>query len=255
MTNGFERHNIDHSSPSSINMWMNAPCAWIAKYLLNEKFSFSLAARAGVLAEDAVVNVLTNGWTQDDAIKAALDEYNKACAFGASDADRKRGEAITGMIDGAVSELKQYGEPEFDKSLTDNKQKKIELVCNGGAWSIPVIGYLDFHYPQHGLVVDLKTTMRLPSEMSNEHMRQGAVYKQAMGNHAVKFLYVTGKGTKWHEIEGHKDILAEVKQSIIRQEAFLNLGDAELLKRIVPVNMGSFYWSGDSDIRKKLYGI
>lgn len=254
--NGFQMHGMEHSSPSSINMFAAAPCAWLAKYLFGHKFKFSLAARAGVIAEDAVVNILANGWTQEKATEEALKAYHKACAFGASDADLKRGEAITGMIDNAISELKQYGQPEFTEQLIGTgKQKKIELTCNGDGWKLPVIGFLDLDYPKHGLTIDLKTTMRLPSEMSDEHMRQGAIYKASKGNHAVRFLYVSGKSFKWHEIENHVPILGEVKTLLNRQERFLRLGDRDLLQSIVPVNSGSYYWTGDEDLRRKIYGI
>lgn len=254
--NGFEHHRIDHSSPSAINMWANAPCAFVAKYLLNKKFSFSLAAKAGTIVEEAVVNVLARGWELDRAIEDASAQYNKAAAFGASDSDRKRGEIIPGMIALAVEELKQYGEPEFDGDLfKDHKQKKIELKCNGDNWQLPLIGYLDFYFPKHGLVVDLKTTMRLPSEMSDEHYRQGAIYRAAMGNCGMKFLYVTGKGIKVHEIEDYSSVLAEIKSLLNRQERFLRLGSAELLQSIVPVNQSSYYWSGDRDLRKEIYSI
>jgi len=58
-TNGFEKHNIDHSSPSSINMWSNAPCAWAAKYLYGRKFKYGLAPKAGILVEG-----LRKSWKQ-----------------------------------------------------------------------------------------------------------------------------------------------------------------------------------------------
>jgi len=31
--NGFEKHNIDHLSASSINLWSNAPDVWVMQYL------------------------------------------------------------------------------------------------------------------------------------------------------------------------------------------------------------------------------
>lgn len=252
MPSGFENHKIGHSSPSSINMWCDAPCAWVARYLFDRKFSFSLAAKAGVLAEEAVVNIIGRGMTQDAAVENAIGEYNKASAFGASDADRKRGESIAGMIDLAVTELKQYGTPEF---APDGRQKKIEIMCNGDGWQLPVIGYLDFHFPLHGLIVDLKTTMRMPSEMSSSHLRQQALYQKAMGNNAVKFLYVTGKKSQIFECGDVGNILGEIKDILNRQERFLAVGNRDVIKGIVPVNQSSFYWSGDESIRKELYSI
>lgn len=253
---GFIQHGISHSSPSSINMYASAPCAWVARYLLKREFSFSNAAKAGTLAEEAVVNVIGNGWTQDKATAEAVAEYNKACALKASDADRKRGEAIPGMIDNAVKELAQYGEPDMARDIIYGKrQHKIELKCNGDGWQLPITGYLDFKFPKHGVIVDLKTTLRLPSEMSDEHLRQGGIYRGASGNNAVRFLYVSGKNAVWHDIPESAPILAEVKVLLNRQERFLRLGNAELLQSVVPINAGSFYWTGDEGIRKEIYGI
>lgn len=253
--NGFEKHNIDHSSASSINMWCNAPCAWVAKYLYQKKFSFGPPAKAGLLVEGAVVNVIANGWTEDKAIESVVKEYNKLTSIGASNADIKRGEALPEMIKFAINELKEYGNPEFDETLTQGKkQKKIELICNGDGWKLPIIGYLDFHWPKHGLVVDLKTTLRSPSVMSVEHTRQGSIYRKAMGNCTVKFLYVTGKKSVWHEIEDPKEVLSDIKSILNRQEVVLR-SEAEHIKSTIPVMAESYYWAGDLNIRKELYGI
>lgn len=252
---GWAKHGITHTSASSINMYAAAPCAWVARYLYNKKFSFGLAAKAGVLAEDAVVNVIARGWDAEKAIADAVAQYNKAAALKASDAERKRGEGIPGMIEQALEALKPYGEPEFDKDLvSDKKQKKIELLCKGDGWELPVIGYLDFHFPAHGLVIDLKTTMAAPTSMSDEHTRQGAIYRQAMGNCAVKFLYVTPKKSVIHDIDDPRPVLAEVKTILNKQEKLLRL-DAEVIRDIVPVIGSSFYWSGDADLRKEMYKI
>lgn len=246
---GFVKHNINHTSPSSINMWAEAPDAWVAKYVLGAKFSFSPAARAGVLAEKAVVNVLC-GMGEAAAIDAVLGEFNQATVFDKSDKTLARRDMIAPMVKLAVAELKQYGEPEFD----NGNQKKIEINCRVDDWTIPVIGYLDFHFPQHGLVIDLKTTSRMPSEMSAAHLRQQAVYRAAMANHAVKFLYVTPKKAAMYEPESTDETLAQIKSILRRQNNFLLAGDAETLRGIVPVS-DSYYWSDDLPMRRDLYGM
>jgi len=170
--NGFEKHNIDHSSASSINMYCNAPDAWAARYLFNRKFSFGLAARAGVLAEDAVVNVLANGWTADKAIEEALKAYNKAAAINATPAELKRGEAIAGMIELALGALAEYGEPEFGTDLVHGKkQVKVELICNGDGWQLPVIGYLDFWFLVEGRPEAFSTQQVRSNSMMDRHLR------------------------------------------------------------------------------------
>ena len=255
--NGFEMHGINHSSPSALNHWAEAPCSWISQYLYGNKGKFSAAAKAGVLVEEALVNILARGWTAEQAVKAACDGYNRFIAIGATDADLKRGDGIADMIMLALEELKPFGEPEFDRDgiTGDAKQKKVEVTCRAENFSIPIIGFIDFHFPKHGKIIDLKTTARMPSEMSSSHLRQQAVYRQAFGNQEVCFLYVTPKKSQMFSPEGHKETLAEIKTILTRQERFLSLGDRELLRSIVPVATDSFYWSGNESTRRTMYGI
>lgn len=252
---GFEKHGLKHTSASQINMYADAPCVWVAKYLFGRRLSFGLAARAGVLVEDAVVNVLADGMSAEDATERAVKEYGKQAAIGTTDAELKRGEAIPAMIELALEALAPYGEPEFDEcAINGRKQKQIELVCNGDGWKLPIMGFLDFDYPKHGVTVDLKTTMRLPSSLSRSHARQGAIYKKSRGNHAMKFLYVTGSKSKILDIEDEAVILKEVKAILNRQEKMLRL-DSDQIKDIVPVMSSSFYWTGDEALREEMYGI
>jgi hypothetical protein len=253
--NGFEKHGLNHTSASQINMYANAPCAWAAKYLYGQKFPFGLAPRAGVLVEDAVAAVLSGEMNAQDATEQAVKTYNKASAIGATKSEEKRGEGIPSMIELALAELEPFGKPEFDVCLQKGrKQKSIELLCNGDGWSLPIVGYTDFDYPDHGLIVDLKTTMKMPSVMSAEHTRQGAIYKKASGNHAVKFLYVTPKKAAWLEVDDVGPPLAEVKNILNRQEKMLQLSNDQI-QEIMPVNASSFYWGGAEQIRKDIYGM
>lgn len=254
--NGFEKHGIKHSSPSAINMYGNCAGAWCARYLFGRKFSFGNAARAGVLAEDAVRAVLVGTMTRDEAVKRALETYNAAIILTGTDADVNRGKAIEGMIDNALEVLKPIGVPDFTKVSDFNGQNEIELVCNGDGWKLPIKGYLDFVYPSQDLLIDLKTTMKMPSQMSDEHVLQGVVYKKATGMN-VKFLYVTGKKSHMFEItqEQVDEWLPRIKNILTRQEKMLRM-EADTIREFVPVNLGSYYWSSDDRyIAKDLYGI
>lgn len=249
--NGFERHNQNHTSPSSLNMWIDAPCAWVAKYLYGQKFAFGVAPQIGVLVEKVVANALIDRMSLDDAIAEAEKEFNKNNALNVSEKDRARVADIRSMSELAYEILKPYGKPDFN----GDDQHKIELKCKGDGWELPVIGYLDFYYPDQGLVIDLKTTLRMPSTMSDAHKRQQAIYSKSLGNCGVKFLYVTPKKAALLENENEGDTLAEIKAVLNRKERLLRMHDAETLKDIVPVNLSSFYWNGAENIRKDLYGI
>ena len=252
--NGFEKHGLTHTSPSQINMYSSAPCAWAAKYLAKRKFRYSNAAKAGVYIEDAVAKVLCNDISLEDAVFQAKERYSKEISLGGTPADINRGEAIEGMITQAVESLSEYGKPDFVKSIAKKyQQHKIELICNGDNWRLPIIGYVDFLYPDQNLIVDLKTTMRMPSEMSYEHFLQGVIYKKASGMD-VRFLYVTGKKSKFFDIDGGEKVLADIKSILNRQEKYLR-HDKETILATVPVNINTFYWSGDEETRKELYGL
>lgn len=251
MTNGWEMHGITHMSPSSLNCWADCPGAWLAKYRFGHKFKFGVAPQIGVLVEKVVANALLERMSLDEAITQAEKEFNKSNAFGVPEKDRERVSDIRAMAEIAYNELKQYGKPDFN----GEEQHKIELMCKGDGWELPVIGYLDFVYPQHGLVIDLKTTLRIPSTMSDGHRRQQAIYSKAKGNVGVKFLYVSPKKASLLENHDEGESLRQCKAILNRMEKFLKLGDAEMLRTFVPVNASSFYWNGEESALFKYYGI
>jgi len=141
------------------------------------------------------------------------------------------------------------------KLSAPDHQNKVEITAVGDGWSIPVIGYLDLVFPEHGLVIDLKTTGRIPTQMSPEHQLQRAIYAKAKGNLAVKFLYVSDKKTSLLEDGDPSELLAIAKVQISRMEAFLRHCDKDTAKAIVPMNTSSFYWSGAENLRKEFYGV
>jgi hypothetical protein len=116
-----------------------------------------------------------------------------------------------------------------------------------------VIGFLDLVFPQHGVVIDLKTTGRMPSTMSAEHQLQRAIYQKAKGgNQSVKFLYVTPKKAAMLEDGDPTEILAQAKVQITRMEAFLRTLDKETAKAIVPVQPNSFLLEGQRTVAQRI---
>ena len=250
MSNGFEQHSIDHLSASSINLYSNAPDVWVASYLFGKRTPMGPAPWRGICVEDAVVQILM-GDSEAAAIDKALAKFDQRFVIGdeKTTAERRRIEPMTQM---AVAELAHLGQPEFAE---DDEQQKISITAKGEGWSIPVIGFLDLVYPQHGLVIDLKTTGRIPSKMSAEHQLQRAIYQKAKGNMAVKFLYVSEKKTNMLDDGDADELLGLAKVQIARMEAFLRHCDKETALAIVPVQPSSFYWQGAEDLRKEFYGI
>lgn len=250
--NGFEKHGIDHLSASSINLWTNAPDVWVMGYLFDQRTPMGAAAWRGICVEDAVVQTLM-GDTQVASIDAALDKFDKRFLIG-DDATVRERDRIKPMVEIAVAELSCYGKPEFPEH-EEHPQEKISITARGEDYSIPVIGYLDLVFPDHGLVIDLKTTGRIPSTMSNEHQLQRAIYAKAKGNMAVKFCYVSDKKSSMLEDGDVAETLKRAKVQIGRMEKFLRAVDRDTARDIVPVNASSFYWKGAEKLREEYYGL
>lgn len=257
MTNssdGFAAHNIDHLSASSINLWANAPDVWVMQYLHGKRTPMGAAAWRGICTEDAVAATLL-GTPITQAIDQAIEKFDGRYRIGDEATTRER-ERIKPMAELAIKELQQYGKPYFPEVEEDeHHQNKVEIIAKGDGWSIPVIGYLDLVFEDRGLVIDLKTTGRIPTQMSPEHQLQRAIYAKAKGNMAVKFLYVSEKKISLLEDGDPTELLAKAKAQITRMEAFLRRLDKDEAKAIVPVNPSSFYWSGAEELRKEFYGI
>lgn len=253
--NGFELHGIGHSSPSSINLWANAPDVYIANKLMGVNWPGSPAMHRGIQVESAAVNILTHGWEYEKALKVALREFEKQTVLWPDrEKVEKEAEAIGGCLEQSIEALLEFGKPHF----VENDQIKIELDCDLGDFSLPIIGYLDLFYPDEKLIVDLKTTLRMPSVMSIEHNRQAQIYQLAYPDYEVKFLYVTPKKHKILDPYEPEKTLADVKTILRRQERFLRLSDnPQVLADCVPVNPGSFYWGGEAAVtaRKELYDL
>ena len=188
----------------------------------------------GICAEDVVSDTLT-GTSFDDSLKAAHKKFDKQFPIALSPKITKERDMIEAVATICIDELKPFGEPEFPE---DGGQHKVEIFCkHKDNWAIPIVGYLDFVFPRHGLVVDLKSTGRIPSVMSPEHQLQRAIYAKARGNSAVKFLYVSSKKASWLEDGDVVETLAKAKKQIIRMERFLtHVEDAATAAAIVPTN-------------------
>lgn len=246
---GFQKHGIKHLSASSINLWTNAPDVWVAQYLFGKRGPMSAAAMRGICTEDAVVAVLT-GAEVEESLKAAHDKFDGFFPIGNEKTTKERA-MIEPCMALALEALKDYGEPEFP----EEGQEKISIRARTDDYEIPVIGFLDLVFPKKGVVIDLKTTGRMPSTMSPEHQLQRAIYQKAKGNQAVKFLYVTPKKTSLLEDGDPTELLATAKKQISRMEKFLRAGSKEDIAEVIPVNPNTFYWNGAEVIREELYGI
>jgi len=257
--NGFELHraaftnkrNPDiHLSASTLNLWIAAPDVFVAEKLLGHRSALGPAPARGIAIEDGVVDVVYRGKSLDEAIANAEKAFDRKVILSSPDTEKERA-MIAPCITLAVGELAQFGKPEFGE---DGGQMGGTLDCRCDGFTIPFVYYLDFLYPESGLIVDLKTTSRMPAVMSLSHQIQRALYQRARGNQQVKFLYVTPKKAEWREDGDVSELLAIVKSQTERLERFLRISpNAEDLAAIVPHNPDSFFWRGSEDIRRVVF--
>ena len=240
MTSSFERHGIDHLSASSINLFVAEPAMWAMQKLMGRKSGVGAAAHRGTSIEAGV----EMGLFEPDAPVEACQElaqarFNQLTVLSGDPNREKEFAAIAPSVAIALKELRQYGVP---SAADGNRQHRIETRIDGV--SVPFIGWLDFWFQDHSIIVDLKTQLRLSSKISEPHARQGAIYHAAHGNAEIRFAYVTPQKIGVYRLDDprtHLNAVAHVAQSI---ERFLGLSaDPEELTQSLSPNFDSFYWN------------
>ena len=91
--------------------------------------------------------------------------------------------------------LIKYGtilDEHFEYDGLISTQEKVEL--NFDDLPVPILGYIDFNFKD--VIVDLKTTARMPSKPSEGHLRQMAFYSMAYQDKEVHLFYVTPRDYK-----------------------------------------------------------
>lgn len=252
--NAFERHGIEHLSPSSINSWINAPSLWVLEKLLKHRSAMGAAAHRGTATEVGVsAGLFDHGLSQADCLALALPVYDRLTALSGDpkrDAERS---VINGMIGQGLA-LRSHGVPFMPNDAPrfgSEKQHKVEVRLEGVA--VPVIGYLDWLYADE--ILDLKTTLRVPSAMSETHLRQATIYKVAHPDKRVRFFYCSDKRSEKHTLtrEQYDVALRELTGASLRLERFLSLSDdPHELATIVPHESESYFWNDPATKAKAL---
>lgn len=255
MSNAFQRHGIDHLSASSVNLFVAQPALWCCSYLMKRRTPVGPAAHRGTAIECGVeAGLFDPAMPVDEAGKIALARFHGLTRLSADPRIEKERETIAPSVAVALAELRQYGIP--DKPETGlGRQHKINYMIEGVP--VPVWGFLDFEWPEHGLIVDLKSTARIPSEISEPHARQGAIYAGPGSNYQVRFAYVSNKKIAVYvldNVDAHLRSFVAAAQAI---ERLLSLSDdGEKLTRCFAPDLTSFYWSDASatSLAREIWG-
>lgn len=236
---------MTHLSASSVNLFIAQPALWACSYLMKRRTPVGPAAHRGTAIECGVeAGLFDPEMPVAECQRHALEKFHSLTRLSADPRIEKERETIAPSVEIALAELRQYGIP--DKPDGDlGRQHKIAYNIEGVP--VPVWGYLDFEWPQHGIIVDLKSTARVPSEISAPHARQGAIYAGPGGNRQVRFGYVSSKKITVYALENVGQHLASFVQAAQSIERLLSLSDdGEKLTRCFAPDLTSFYWSDQS---------
>jgi hypothetical protein len=204
----------------------------------------ALMARGKAAEEGIHVGLVDNSKTVDECTAIALSAYDTEMAFIQDEKRDSERQNIPGYVEHGLAELRQYGVP---TAYQDRVEYRLDDV------PVPVIGFIDWRFDQHGLIVDLKTSERLPSAISSSHARQGAIYARAHSNYGMRFAYVKpspgkkdGRAVTVYELE-HDEIdrqIVALRQIALRLERFLRLSrDPQELSALLVPDYDGFYWA------------
>jgi hypothetical protein len=243
--NAFEKHNIAHLSASSVNLFIAQPALWCCSYLLKRRTPVGPAAHRGTAIETGVeAGLFDPELPVAECQKLAQQKFHSLTRLSADPRIEKERATIDGSVEVALAELRQYGVPDKPEG---GRQHELRQHMEG--IPVPILGYLDLWWSQHGIIGDLKTTARIPSSISEPHARQGATYTGAGSNQQVRMIYVSSKKLAAYVVEDvahHLQVFRNTAQAI---ERFLSLSDdGEKLTRCFAPDLSSFYW-GDASAR------
>ena len=209
---------------------------WVLEKVLGVRQPMGVPAHRGVAVEDGVtVGLLDPKATDEACIDVAYKKYDTITALSG---DRRRDDyraTIPAMVTTALKELRPYGIPSRCQGFIEAKPDGLKL---------PVVGYFDYEWAQHGILVDLKTTEKLPSSIKPPHARQVAFYCQS-DNFDARLTYVTPKKVATYKVENIREHRAALFEIAARIENFLALSnDPKFFTSITAPDVESFYWSG-----------
>jgi hypothetical protein len=226
-------HGIRHLSASSINTYAAEPALWVMERLLKRSAPVGCAAHRGTAIEAGVAAGL-QGSNLAASQSIALRRYDELTALSGDPKRQTERDNVAPSVATALGELLPYGTPTA-------VQRRV--VVEHPDLPLPLLGFTDFEWDNHGITLDLKTSSKLASAIPSGHARQGSVYIHGT-NRQMRFCYVTPKKVGVYVLENADEHFAALIQIARRMERFLRLSKdpAELAGLLVP-NLDSFYWN------------
>lgn len=246
--NAFESHGIEHLSASTCNMFASSPAMFVLTKVLKKPNIVGAAAHRGTAVEDGIAAGLRDHSLDPlQCAGIALDKFKILTALSGDSRVEKEQVAVPEMVKQGLQALRPYGVP-------TSMQGEIRFEVEGLA--VPFIGFYDFEWGNGKVLVDLKTTHALQSQISNAHARQLALYHAARGSQSdAQIAYVTPKKYGVYRLENAADHVKALSKIGLSIQKFLSItkDPGELASLVVP-DVDSFYFA-DPLTRKAAFDV
>jgi hypothetical protein len=227
--------NYIRHSPSALNLFAASPAMFVLERVLMIKQPVGVPAHRGVGVEDGVTFGLLNpNASLAECVDVAQLKYDTLTALSTDDRRQKYRDNISDMVTMALEELRPYGVPSHTQGLVEWKPDGLTL---------PIIGIFDYHWADHNITTDLKTTERMPSQIKVNHAKQVALYVTS-NNAAARITYATPKKCVTYNVENTDAHRTALHQIALKVEKFLALSnDPQFFIDITVPDLDSFYWT------------
>ncbi len=232
----FAAYQIEHLSPSSCNTFIASPAMFVLQKCLKMSTSVGAAAHRGTASETGVAHgLLSPSASVKECIDKAVSQFDQLTALLQDPRKDKERDGIAGFVTQGLAELRPYGVP-------TELQGQVSHAVEG--LDVPIIGYFDFEWSNHNILVDLKTTHALPSKISTNHARQVSLYAACREIALPRVCYATPKKVACYELENAAEHLAALVATGKAIQKFLSISadPRELASMVVP-DVDSFYFN------------
>lgn len=223
-------------SPSSLNLFVACKSMYVMERIHGRNQPVGAPAHRGTAVEAGITVGLMDPKADPKVCgQHGVATFDKLAALSADPRCAAHRDEIPAMVEAGLAELRPYGIPSATQGFVEWKPEGMKY---------PIVGYFDFEWADHGIVVDLKTTDKLPPSIKISHARQVALYKAQLGdNYEARISYVTPKKRATYRLENARDHLNALHRIGIACERFLALSDdPDFFTSITPPDLESFYW-------------
>lgn len=229
--------NYTRHSPSSLNLFCSDPGLFVLERILDRRQPVGVSAHRGTAVEAGVALGLADADAPiGDCITTALTTYDTLTALSGDPRRDDQRKLIPDMVKIGLDELRPYGRPSSTQGFVEWRPEGLKY---------PIVGYYDFYWEQHGVLIDLKTTEKLHSKIQVPHARQVALYTGAISDNIDgRLTYVTPRKCATYQLENGREHRNALLQIALRCEAFLALSDdPEFFVSIIAPDFNSFLWT------------